>query len=311
MQNEQRLDAVLLIAYGGPNAPEETRPFLDVVLKGRSVPRERVEEVAHHYEVIGGISPLTRLTREQGQALEQQLAARGAPLRVYVGMRNWHPFLVDTIREMAADGVRRGVGVIMAAYRSDTSWERYQRDVAEACAQAGNAAPRFEYVEPYYNQEGFLAAVTEQVQQAFETLGSENRRAVPLVFTAHSIPTAMADESPYVEQLTATCRRVAERLEHLNWQLAYQSRSGSPHTPWLEPDILDVLRRLAEQGTTEVVIEPIGFLCDHVEVLYDLDIETQRHCDDLGITMVRAATVGVHPKFIAALADLVVSKCAH
>ena len=305
-------EAVLLIAYGGPTAMHEVRPFLDNVLRGRPVPPERLEAVVHHYELIGGRSPLTEITLRQAHGLEAELRAHGQALPVYVGMRNWPPYLTETLRRMQADGVRRAIGVIMAAQQNDAGWGRYQRDVTaaqtQARAQVGAGAPQVDYVDGWHAHPLFIAAMSDNVRAAFAGIPAERRAAAALVFTAHSIPTAMAAASPYVAQITEGAQLIAEQVGHPRWSIAYQSRSGNRREPWLEPDICDVVRQLARDQARDVVVVPIGFVCDHVEVLYDLDIEARQAADEGGVHFVRAATVNDHPLFIRMLADVVRQK---
>jgi ferrochelatase len=297
-------DAVLLIAFGGPTAMHEVRPFLANVLRGRPVPPERIEEVVRHYVRIGGRSPLNELTGRQARGLEAELHAGGPALPVYVGMRNWTPYLHETIARMTADGVRRAVGIIMAPQQTDAGWGRYQRDVAEARERVGATAPRIDYAPEWHAHPLFVAAVSAQVADALELRPPERRAAAALVFTAHSVPTAMAAASPYVEQVAAAAHLVANRLGHTHWSVAYQSRSGNPREPWLEPDVCDAIRQLARDGVRDVVVAPIGFVCDHVEVLYDLDIEARQVAEGNGVAFSRASTVNDHPLFIRMLADV-------
>ena len=297
-------DAVLLIAFGGPERPEDVRPFLRQVTAGRPIPAERIEAVAHHYDVMGGRSPLAELTRRQAAGLERALAAAGRDTPVYVGMRNWHPFLHETLAAMRDRGHRRALGIILSVLQAEASWDRYVQDVTTARAKV-TSAPEVSYAGPWSEHPRFLDAVAERVAAALDRVPAERRAAAPLVFTAHSIPTAMAAASPYVAQLETASRAVAERLRHPGWSIAYQSRSGSPRDPWLEPDVLDVLRGLARAGAREVVVAPIGFVCDHVEVLYDLDVEARGLAEELGLAFHRAGAVNDHPGFAALLADLV------
>ena len=302
--------AVLLIAFGGPTAMSEVRPFLDNVLRGRSVPAERVEVVVHHYEVIGGRSPFNDLTFRQARALEAELRAGGLALPVYVGMRNWTPYLHETLQRMAADGVRHAVGLIMAAQRTDASWGRYQRDVAAARERVGAGAPQIDYAGEWHAHPLFVEAVSGCVAAALEQVAPNRRAATPVVFTAHSVPAAMAAASGYAEQIADAARLVAQRAGLGRWSIAYQSRSGSPREAWLEPDVCEVIRQLGREGVRDVVVAPIGFVCDHVEVLYDLDIEARQVANDAGVRFVRAATVNDHPAFIRMLADVVRQRCS-
>jgi protoporphyrin/coproporphyrin ferrochelatase len=296
------IDSVLLIAFGGPTAPSEIRPFLDNVTRGRPIPRERLDEVAHHYEAMpGGRSPLNALTDAQAAGLRRRL---GASPRVYVGMRNWHPYLHETLPAMAREGSRRALGVILSAFRCEASWERYMADVAAARARVG-AVPEIVYAPPWFERPRFIAAVADRVRSALDAVPAEERERTPLIFTAHSIPRAMAETSPYVADFGAAAAAVARRLGHARWLLAYQSRSGAPRDPWLEPDVNETIRDLAKAGERRVVLVPIGFVVDHVEVLYDLDIEARKVAEAHGVAYHRAAAVNDHQEFIAMLADLV------
>jgi ferrochelatase len=298
-------DSVLLIAFGGPTAAHEIRPFLEIVTRGRNIPAARLEEVAHHYEQMpGGRSPLRELTEAQADGLRRALLARGGALGVWIGMRNWHPFLHETLAEMAARGQRRALGIILSSFRTEASWGRYQADVA-AARDKTRGAPEVVFAPPWFEHPRFVAALADGVGRALEEVPAASRAETPVVFTAHSVPVAMAEASPYVADFTATARAVAERLGHKRWSLAYQSRSGSPRDPWLEPDVRDAIRELAEQGVRDVIVSPAGFVCDHVEVLYDLDVEARWVAAEHGVTLHRAPAVNAHPQFVAMLADLV------
>jgi ferrochelatase len=297
-------DSVLLIGFGGPTSPEEVMPFLENVVRGRNTPRERLEAVAHHYHEIGGRSPYNEETFAQAAALEAKLAELGHPLPVYVGMRNWHPYLVDTVRRMNEDGRRQTVGIVLAAHRSATSLERYYLDVKRAIEDNGTG-PEVTYLEPWFDDPLFLEANAACIEAAAGYRRGQWPAGVPILFTAHSIPCPMAEGSPYVEDLMASCRGVAALLGTESWSLAYQSRSGDGRVPWLEPDVNAVLRQLAAAGTREVVVQPIGFLHDHVEVLYDLDVEAAATAREVGLKMHRAPTVRDHPAFIELLATRV------
>jgi len=298
-------DAVLLVAFGGPQGPADVRPFLANVLRGRRVSPERVEEVAHHYERFGGVSPLTELTMKQAAALEAALKARGIGLPVHVGMRNWHPYLADTLTQMSGQGVRRAIGVIAAAQRSYSGCLQYKenvRDARVAVAGAGHAGVDVVYVGDWHEHPGFIEANADHIRRAAADLPPDARDAARLIFTAHSIPETMARQYPYEQNLMASAKRIAMAAGRTDWELVYQSRSGRPGDLWLEPDICDYLR-LAPIAS--VILCPVGFLCDHVEVLYDLDVEAADVCRERGITMVRADAVNAHPRFIDALADAV------
>jgi len=303
-----RYDAVLLIGYGAPERPEDVRPYLAAILHGRRVPPERLEEVAHHYDVFGGRSPLTELTRRQAAALEATLRARDFALPVYVGMRNWTPYLHETLAAMRDTGVRRAIGIVMAPHRSYASWEQYQENVVDAQTRVGAQAPAVDYLGPWFEHPGFVGAQADRVAAVLRAMPDEERAGATLVFTAHSIPAAMGARSGYESQVTASARSVAARLGHPAWQIAYQSRSGDPREPWLEPDAKDALRDLAAHRTRAVVFVPIGFVSDHIEVLYDLDTEARAAAAELGVAYYRAATVMDHPAFIGMLADLVAAQ---
>ena len=308
MSHAKPFDAVLLVAFGGPQGPADVRPFLENVLRGRRVAPERIEEVAHHYERFGGVSPLTEFTMQQARALEARLADRGLRLPVRVGMRNWHPFLTETLSDMAARGERRAIGVLAAAQRSYSGCLQYKenvRDARTAVAERGLTPLEVTYVGDWHEHPGFIDANADQVRVAVGRLPEPLRARARLIFTAHSIPLSMAAAYPYERNLRATAAKVAQAAGFSAWDLVYQSRSGRPGDPWLEPDVCDALRAGHARGTGAVVLSPIGFLCDHVEVLYDLDVEAAAVAGELGLALVRAATVGVHPRFIDALADAV------
>ncbi|MBI2528777.1 MAG: ferrochelatase [Candidatus Rokubacteria bacterium] len=298
-------DSVLLIAFGGPERPADIRPFLETVAAGRRIPAERLEEVARHYEAIGGRSPLGEHTRREAEALRAVLARSGRGAPVFVGMRNWHPFLPETVAGMRDRGCRRALGIILSAFQTEASWGRYMADVAAARDKVGADAPEIAYAPAWADRPLFVAAMADRAAEALARVAAERRGSAALLFTAHSVPAAMAAGSPYVAQFEGAARDVAARLGHARWSVAYQSRSGSPHDPWLEPDIAEALRALGKEGARDVVVVPLGFACDHVEVLYDLDVQARRVAVDAGLAFHRAGTVSDHPAFIAMLADLV------
>jgi len=302
MATKEKCDAVLMIGFGGPTRADEVRPFLDNILRGRPIPRERYEAVVHHYDFLGGRSPYNDLTMRQAAALREELAKKSVHVPVAVGMRSWEPYIADSIRMLADGGARRILGFIMAAHRSEASFERYQATVNEARAAMGEAAPEVVYPQTWHDHPLFVAAVASRAREAFARLDPADRSRARLIFTAHSIPLATAQAAPYVEQLAQSARMVAAAIGIDSWQFAYQSRSGSPREPWLEPDIKETLRSLDAKAA---VVVPIGFLCDHVEVLYDLDIEAAQIARAAGITMERAPTVGDHPLFIEMMASIV------
>ena len=296
------LDAVLLIGFGGPTRREEIRPFLDNVLRGRPVSKERYEEVVHHYEAMGGRSPYNDLTMRQADALRSHLKRDGIDIPVVAGMRNWNPHLIDTIRELARNGARNIFGFILAAHRCEASWERYQAAVDDARSKLGTDAPHVEYNPRWHTHPKFIEAVAARASEALAQLDSIDREHAAMIFTAHSIPVPMSDASGYADQIRESSRLVADKLRRDSWTLAFQSRSGNPRDPWLEPDICALLPKF--QGRPVVAV-PIGFLCDHIEVLYDLDVEAQKIARDADVKMVRAGTVGDHPAFIEMMASIV------
>jgi protoporphyrin/coproporphyrin ferrochelatase len=300
-------DSVLIVSFGGPQGPDDIRPFLANVLRGRRVSPERVEEVAHHYELFGGVSPITAITERQAEGLRARLAAAGHPLPVYVGMRNWHPLLPDTLRAMYRDGARRAVGFITAAQHSYSSCQQYRENVAAARAELRGEGHDVDvtFVGSWYDHPLFIAANAAHVGAAIARLPERDRSHTRVIFTAHSIPTSMASASRYVEQLRESARLVAEQVGSTDWALVYQSRSGRPGDPWLEPDICDYLRRERSAGLTAAVVCPIGFVCDHIEVLYDLDREAADVCREIGVSMTRAEAVNDDPLFLDMMADIV------
>lgn len=307
-----------MIAFGGPLGPADVRPFLANVLRGRRVTPERIQEVAHHYERFGGVSPLTSLTRAQASGLAGRLRATGHDLPVYVGMRNWHPFLADTLAEMSRDGVRRAVGLIAAAHRSYSSCTQYRENVRDAQAalrQAGLAQVEVTYVEDWHTHPKFIEASADGVEAAMAQLPGPLRPGAALIFTAHSIPASMAARYPYQRQYEESAALIAALVRErtglpLPSSAVYQSRSGRPEDPWLGPDICEFLREERQRGLEAAVLCPAGFLCDHIEVLYDLDAEAAGVCRDIGLPVVRAKTVNDHPAFLDMLADVVLRTVA-
>jgi ferrochelatase len=300
-------DSVLLVSFGGPQGLDDIRPFLANVLRGRRVSPERVEAVAHHYELFGGVSPITGITNRQAEGLRTRLAAAGYPLPVYVGMRNWHPLLPDTLRRMHAAGARRAVGFIAAAQHSYSSCQQYRENVAAARAElrASGADVDVTFVGSWFDHSLFVAANAEHVREAIGRLPAGSRASARLVFTAHSIPVPMAERSQYQAQLLESARLVAASVNMPDWALVFQSRSGRPHDPWLEPDVCDYLRQERAGGLAAAVICPIGFVADHIEVLYDLDREAGDVCREIGLPMARAAAVNDDPLFLDMMADVV------
>lgn len=302
-----RFDSVLIVSFGGPQGLADIRPFLANVLRGRRVSPERVEAVAHHYELFGGVSPITEVTRQQARGLQERLAALGHPLPVYVGMRNWHPLLPDTLREMHAAGRRHAVGFIAAAQHSYSSCQQYRENVMAARTELRRDGHDVEvtFAGSWFDHPLWIAANAAHVREAIARLPEPLRGEARLVFTAHSIPTPMAEQSRYREQLETSSRLVAAEVGVGDWAVVYQSRSGRPGDPWLEPDVCDYLRLAREDGLRAVVICPIGFVCDHIEVLYDLDRQAAEVCREVGLEMARAEAVNDDPRFLDMMADVV------
>jgi protoporphyrin/coproporphyrin ferrochelatase len=296
-------EAVLILSFGGPEKPEEVIPFLENVLRGRGVPRERMLEVAEHYYHFGGKSPINDQNRELIAALERELGEHGPKLPVYWGNRNWHPFLTDTLRKMQSDGVRRALAFTTSIFSSYSGCRQYLEDIERSRAEIGEAAPEVHKLRSFYNHPLFIQAEVDRVRAVFDQIPAERRTAAQTFFTAHSVPVAMAESSDYRTQLKESCRLIAEAMGIAGWRLVYQSRSGPPGQPWLEPDIGDVLREM--QAPADIVVVPIGFISDHMEVLFDLDTEARAIADERGLHMVRAATVGVHPAFLEMIRELI------
>jgi len=264
-----------------------------------------LDEVIHHYEVYNGHSPLNEITFRQARALQRLLDQEGPRLPIYVGMRNWHPYFRETLAQMAKDGIRHALGIILSAQQSEAGWDRYKENIRAAREQVGAQAPTVEYASGWYDHRLFIEAVTDLTWQAFDQIPTERWKQVPLVFTAHSVPVAMPGTPTYMQQIETGARLVAAKIGHTRWSVAYQSRSGDPRTSWLEPDIGVVLPQLSAEGAREVVVVPLGFVCDHIEVLYDLDIEARQIATKYGLNLIRVGTVNDHPTFIRMLADAV------
>jgi len=302
-------DAILVVSFGGPESPADVIPFLENVLRGRSVPRERMLAVAEHYYHFGGKSPINQQTRELIAALEKELAEHAPKLPVYWGNRNWHPMLAETLQQMKRDGIHRALAFVTSAYSSYSGCRQYREDIARARDQVGAGAPEIDKLRAFFNHPGFVEATEERLRDALAKVPADARQNVQIIYTAHSIPLAMANTSDYVRQLEEVRKLVSARPGGANDALVYQSRSGAPGQPWLEPDILDYLREVkARNLASAVVLAPISFISDHMEVLYDLDIEAQQLCYSLGLPMVRAKTVGVHPKFVGMIRELIVER---
>jgi ferrochelatase len=329
-------DALLVVSFGGPEKHEDVLPFLENVLRGKNVPRERMLEVAEHYYHFDGRSPINEQTKELIAALEQEFRNHGIKMPVYWGNRNWHPFLADTLKQMQADGIRHAAALATSAFGSYSGCRQYREDIARAQQIAGVQDIVIEKLPNFCDRQEFIATMTDRVRAAMEQLptaehsgagdlkaerseagdskaehsGAGPIKAEQLIFTAHSIPMSMAEASPYVRQLKEASSRVAAACGMSNWKLVYQSRSGPPSQPWLAPDICEYLREQHAAGVRSVIICPIGFISDHMEVLYDLDTEARALCDQIGMKMVRAGTASSHPKLIGMLRDMVVNAVA-
>ncbi|MDN6399680.1 MAG: ferrochelatase [Brachybacterium sp.] len=319
-------DAILFASFGGPDGQDDVIPFLRNVTRGRGIPDERLEEVAGHYRARGGRSPITAQNETMIAALEQELAGRGIDLPIYFGNRNWAPYNDDAVRALHGDGHRHALGLVTSAFSSYSSCRQYREDFGMVLEETGLAGEvSIDKVRVYFNHPGFLEPVVDGVGSALASLVAEGHDAdrIAVLFSTHSVPTSMAEASGpeetrvegsggwYVEQHLSACRWVMEQLdddapELPDWQLVYQSRSGAPHIPWLEPDVNDVIAQLAADDTADaVVVVPIGFVTDHVEVIWDLDTEAKETAEEKGLAFRRVATSGEDPRFIAALADLV------
>jgi protoporphyrin/coproporphyrin ferrochelatase len=294
-------DALLIVSFGGPEKHEDVLPFLENVLRGKNVPRERMLEVAEHYYHFDGRSPINDQNREFIAALEQEFKANGPRIPIYWGNRNWHPFLADTLRQMKTDGIRRPAALVTSAFGSYSGCRQYREDIARAQQEAGAQDLTIEKLPNFCDRKEFIVAMTDRVLEAMEKLPGAEK----LIFTAHSIPVSMAEQSPYVRQLKQASAAVAAACGMQSWELVYQSRSGPPGQPWLGPDVCEYLRAQHAAGVSKVIVCPIGFISDHMEVLYDLDTEARAVADEIGLKMVRAGTAGVHPELISMVQNMV------
>ena len=306
-------DAFLLVSFGGPEGPDDVMPFLENVTRGRGIPPDRLAGVAGHYYAVGGVSPINQQCRDMLTAVRADFSANGLSLPVYWGNRNWSPYLADTVRAMAGDGVRRAIAFVTSAYSSNSSCRQYLDDIERARATVGPDAPVIEKIRRFFSHPGFIEPFAANADAALAMLPADVQEDAHLVFTAHSVPVAMADSSGpggtgrYIAELTEAARLIAERTGggHHPWTLAYQSRSGPPSQPWLEPDVSDHLGELAKSGTRAVVVIPVGFVSDHMEVRHDLDVEAAQSAESIGLAFARAATPGTHPRFASMITELV------
>ncbi|SNS15690.1 ferrochelatase [Actinacidiphila glaucinigra] len=324
-------DALLLLSFGGPEGPDDVVPFLENVTRGRGIPRERLKEVGQHYFLFGGVSPINAQNRELLEALRKDFAGHGLDLPVYWGNRNWAPYLTDILRELTEDGHRRVLVLATSAYASYSGCRQYRENLADSLAALeaeGRTVPRVDKLRHYFNHPGFVRPMADAVLTALAALPEDVRDGAHLAFTTHSIPTAAADTSgrpeahtedgaggAYVAEHLDTARVIADAVREATgtdrpWKLVYQSRSGAPHIPWLEPDICDHLEELHASGVPAAVMVPIGFVSDHMEVKYDLDTEATAKAAELGLPVARAATVGADPRFAAAVRELVLERAA-
>lgn len=318
-------DALLLVSFGGPEGPDDVMPFLENVVRGKNVPHERLLEVAKHYELFDGVSPINGQNRALLAALVAELNAHGPQLPVYWGNRNWHPMLADAIAQMAEDGVRRALAFVTSPFGSYPGCRQYIEDIERAREEVGPDAPQIDKLRLFYNHPGFIEPMADRVAAALAEVPPERRDRAHILFTAHSIPQAMAERSPYERQLHEACRlvewsvvggqwsatpnlKISKSPNPQPWDLVFQSRSGPPSQPWLVPDIRDRIRQLHADGIEDIVVVPIGFLAEHMEVIYDLDIEVAVLCEDLGIHMFRAGVVANHPRFVQMIRELVVER---
>lgn len=306
-------DALFLVSFGGPEGMDDVMPFLQTVTAGRGVPRERLEEVAQHYYHFGGVSPINGQNRALLSALRDDFEANGLDLPVYWGNRNWAPTITEALTQMRADGVTNAIAILTSAYAGLASCRVYLDAIEQARAEIGDDAPRVDRLRQYFNHPGFIEPMVDGVRNALATLPENLAPQAHLAFVAHSIPTAMdaasgPDGGAYTRQLDAAARLVAQRFPEHAVTLSYCSRSGAPSTPWLEPDICDRLDELANGGTRAVVVVPIGFVSDHMEVVYDLDTEAAAKANELGLAFARSATVGTDPRFVAMIRELVLER---
>ncbi len=308
--NQEPFDSILIVSFGGPEGPDDVMPFLENVLRGKPVPRERMLEVAEHYHHFGGVSPINEQNRELIAALKSELKTANIDLPIYWGNRNWHPLLPDTLRQMRDDGKKRAIAFFTSMFSCYSGCRQYRENIADAREAVGEGAPIVELVRKGFNHPDFVKADVDLTYEALMRIPENRRATTKILFTAHSIPQSMADHSRYQKQLTEASRLVTENLpettwNHQNWELVYQSRSGPPQQPWLEPDVCDRIEQLASADFTDFVIVPIGFVSDHMEVMFDLDTEAKELCQKLGVGFQRAATVGTHPHFVRMIRELI------
>jgi protoporphyrin/coproporphyrin ferrochelatase len=309
--------ALLFVSFGGPEGPDDVLPFLENVLRGRNVPRERMLEVAEHYQRFGGKSPINEQNRALIEALQALLESEGPKLPIYFGNRNWHPLLPDTIERMRDDGVERALAFVTSAFSSYSGCRQYRENVAAACTAVGDTAPTVDKLRVFYHHPRYIEVMAERTRDALLSVPEADRPRARILFSAHSIPTAQAAGCAYEAQLREASRLVIEALDSaaagdsgatLDYALVYQSRSGPAAQPWLEPDVCDALETAKADGASAVVVVPIGFISDHMEVIYDLDHAARDRAAELGLPFARAATAGTHPTFVRMIRDLIVER---
>ena len=302
-----KFDHVLFIGFGAPEKPADVLPFIEQVTRGLEIPPERLQKVIRQYEQIGGVSPYNRCTFQLLDKIREILAGKNIPIPFFVGMKNWHPFLIDTAAEIKKKNLKKGIAVVLAPHRSEASFEKYKTALGEALQQ--NAAKiEYEFIKPWHDHPGFVQAQAAQLRRVLDTLTSADLDRTHFLFTAHSIPQDMAARSEYEKEIRISSARVAETLDFRDWSIAYQSRSGNPVQPWLEPDVCAAIAELPEKGVSTVIVIPIGFICDNAEVLYDLDIQARAQAEKSGIRYLRASTVMDHPAFVALFVQLIQSR---
>lgn len=298
-------DAVLLMSFGGPNKAEDVVPFLENVTRGRGIPRERLAEVGEHYYQFGGKSPINEQNLALITALEEELHEHGHEMPIYFGNRNWHPLITDTMQQMANDGIKRAITFVTSGFSCWSGCRQYRENIIAAQAAVGDNAPQIDKIRVFYNHPNFIYPMVDNIRAALDHWSEDKHDDVHIIFTAHSIPMGQARNSAYEAQLIDTCNIIADILDTTNYKLVYQSRSGPPQVPWLEPDIIDYMEAINEQGIKNIVIAPIGFISDHMEVLYDLDTEAVDTAEKLGMTLVRAKTVGTAKPFVTMIRELI------
>ncbi|HEX6515114.1 MAG TPA: ferrochelatase [Nocardioidaceae bacterium] len=320
LTNPAPYDALLLVSFGGPEKPDDVMPFLENVTRGRGIPRERLEDVGQHYFLFGGRSPINDQNRALVRAVQEDFRANGLDVPVYWGNRNWDPYLADTLRTMRDDGVARAACLVTSAYSSYSGCRQYRENLADAVAEVGTGAPRLDRLRHYFNHPGFVEPMVDATLSALAELGEEVRHDAHVLFVTHSIPLAMNEASgpdggAYVAQHLSVVEEIGERVRQETGhryptELVFCSRSGPPHVPWLEPDVNDRLEELSSDGVRGVVLVPIGFISDHMEVVYDLDTEARATADKLGVEFARAATAGLDPRFVAMVRDMLLERAA-